>query len=231
MTANSEKLRSGSRRGPAAALFAVLLALLVIAGCGGSGGGGGIDPGNAQDAPDFTKVTNDAPKQIAPLYQQAGQLLGGGADAYNAQLAELKGYPVVVNKWASWCGPCRQELPHLQDAVAKRGDQVAFMGIDAKDSDAAAKTFIRDHPVPYLSFTDPDEELSTRSAPRFGSADHDLLQRRRQEDVHALGPVHLRGRAQRRHRQVRRQRLSGDAIIAPCPTTTQRPRPRSASTS
>ncbi len=161
MTANSEKLRSSSRRCPAAAVFAALLALLVIAGCGGASGDEGIDPGNAQDAPDFAKVTKKAPKQIAPLYEKAGQLLGGGQDAYDAQLAELKGYPVVVNKWASWCGPCRQELPHLQDAVAKRGDQVAFMGIDANDTDAAAQTYVRDHPIPYLSFTDPADELSS----------------------------------------------------------------------
>ncbi len=49
----------------------------------------------------------------------------------------------------------------MQDAVAKRGDQVAFIGINATDTDAAAQTFLRDHPVPYLSFTDPDEQLST----------------------------------------------------------------------
>lgn len=165
MTGTTEKLpSSGHRRLRAAVVFAALFGLLLVAGCGSSSsssGNEGIDPGNAQDAPDFTKVTKDAPKAIAPLYEQAGQLVDGGEDAFNAQMAELKGYPVVVNKWASWCGPCRTELPHLQQAVATRGDQVAFMGIDASDTEAAAQTFIRDHPVPYLSFSDPDEQLST----------------------------------------------------------------------
>ena len=42
---------------------------------------------------------------------------------------------MVVNKWASWCGPCRFEFPHFQAASAEHGDEVAFLGVDTEDSD------------------------------------------------------------------------------------------------
>src|SRR4029079_10717248 len=70
-----------------------------------------------------------------------------------------EGYPVVVNNWASWCGPCRTEWPWMQQAAADNLDRVAFMGIDGDDEDAAARTFLDDHPVPYPSFADPGKEV------------------------------------------------------------------------
>jgi thiol-disulfide isomerase/thioredoxin len=139
------------------AVPALLIVALVLGACGSSNEDS-VDPGT--DPPDFSKAVDAAPAALAPLYAGDGALVGGGEDAYEAQLAKLEGHPVVVNKWASWCAPCRVEFPFFQEQAAKRADEVAFMGIDAKDTDAAAETFIRDHPIPYLSFTDPDEALS-----------------------------------------------------------------------
>lgn len=141
------------------ALAAVFLALvLALAACGGDDEE--IDPGNAADAPDFSAAVEAAPPELAALYEDGGTLVAGGREEYERRIAELEGYPVVVNKWASWCGPCRAEFPYLQEQAARRADEVAFLGINTNDSDDAAETFLRDHPVPYPSVSDPDSEIA-----------------------------------------------------------------------
>jgi cytochrome c biogenesis protein CcmG/thiol:disulfide interchange protein DsbE len=132
-----------------AALIAVALAA-----CGSSSGGG------TSAAPDYQRALAGAPKPLASLYSQANQLLPGGIDAFQGRLGELRGHPVVVNKWASWCGPCREEFPWFQDLSAKLGKRVAFVGVDSKDSNAAATTFLKELPVPYPSYSDPDEQIA-----------------------------------------------------------------------
>ena len=87
-------------------------------------------------------------------------LLDGGRKAFEQRLAELVGTPVVVNQWASWCGPCRLEFP-IFSAVANRLDgQVAFLGVDAKDSREDAEQFLAESPVPYDNYYDPDLEIA-----------------------------------------------------------------------
>lgn len=140
-----------------AALTAVALAVAAVAGCDSNDD---VDPGNAADAPDFSAAIEAAPRPLAELYAEGGVLLDGGVDGYEQQLAELEGFPAVVNKWASWCGPCREEFPHLQNQAAERADEVAFVGINSEDSEDAAETFLRDHPLPYPSFSDPDGKIA-----------------------------------------------------------------------
>lgn len=110
-------------------------------------------------APDYKRALAGAPKPLAALYAQPNQLLDGGTDAFEKRIEGLKGYPVVVNQWASWCGPCRAEFPWFQKASAKYGKKVAFLGVNSQDSDAAAKTFLGEEPVPYPSYVDPDKDI------------------------------------------------------------------------
>jgi cytochrome c biogenesis protein CcmG, thiol:disulfide interchange protein DsbE len=87
-------------------------------------------------------------------------LLEGGVPAFQGELKKLRGQPVVVNKWASWCGPCRAEFPHLRRQALKRRGQVAFLGVNSNDNDAAAREFLTEHPVPFRSFKDPDSKIA-----------------------------------------------------------------------
>jgi cytochrome c biogenesis protein CcmG/thiol:disulfide interchange protein DsbE len=120
---------------------------------------GGCGSPSDDQPPDYAKALVGAPAPLAALHDQANRLLPGGRDAYERRLAALEGYPAVVNVWASWCGPCRFEFPFFQQAAARYGKRVAFFGIDSQDSDDAAATFLREEPVPYPSYTDPDEEI------------------------------------------------------------------------
>jgi cytochrome c biogenesis protein CcmG/thiol:disulfide interchange protein DsbE len=101
-----------------------------------------------------------APAPLAKLHAQAGRLLDGGAEAFRRRLKALRGYPVVVNKWASWCGPCRYEFPFFQEQAAKRGKRVAFLGVDSNDNDRDAREFLQDYPVPFPSYKDPKLEVA-----------------------------------------------------------------------
>jgi thiol-disulfide isomerase/thioredoxin len=136
--------------------LALLLAaawLLGVAG-GGCGGSAGGDYGGRH--PDYRSALAGAPAPLAALHAQAGELLGGGVEAYERRLASLRGYPVLANVWASWCGPCREEFAVLQRLSARWGKRVAFLGIDSQDSEDTAATFLAEAPVPYPSYLDPD---------------------------------------------------------------------------
>lgn len=96
-----------------------------------------------------------SPAPLAALHRQADEVLEGGPKALDGRLAALKHYPVVINKWASWCVPCREELGAFAHASAKFGRQVAFLGIDSGDASRAdALAFLRSHPVSYPSYYD-----------------------------------------------------------------------------
>jgi cytochrome c biogenesis protein CcmG/thiol:disulfide interchange protein DsbE len=101
-----------------------------------------------------------SPAPLAALHAQANALLGGGARAFQARLRSLRGHPVIVNKWASWCGPCRFELPWFQQTSVRFGRQVAFVGVDGGDTDAAARRFLRTRWLSYPSYSDPHEQIA-----------------------------------------------------------------------
>jgi len=81
--------------------------------------------------------------------------LGGGRDAFEAYVHKQRPKPVVVNKWASWCGPCRAEFPYLRDQAEKHRGKVVFVGVNSNDSQGDASDFLADNPLPYKQFEDP----------------------------------------------------------------------------
>jgi cytochrome c biogenesis protein CcmG/thiol:disulfide interchange protein DsbE len=75
----------------------------------------------------------------AVLGRAAPDLVVQGIDGGQASLSTLRGRPVVLNFWASWCAPCRQEEAPLSAAAQRWGGRVAFLGVDFRDSPDAAR--------------------------------------------------------------------------------------------
>lgn len=149
-----DRSRSRARAFALAAFTAIVLFSggALLAGCGA---GETESPG-----PDYARELAGSPRALAALHKQENRLLDGGLPAFEQRMEELRGYPAVVNLWASWCGPCRAEFPHFQGVAARMGKRVAFLAVNPDDDDAAAATFLETNPVPYPSYTDPDKEIA-----------------------------------------------------------------------
>ncbi len=139
------------------------IALVVVLVIGLTQAGGNSSPEQAAPAFDVEAATarlQGAETAIAPLYAQPSAILDGGVKAFEKRIRSLKGNPVVVNKWASWCRPCRAEFPIFQQVATEQGKDVAFVGIDGADSTQPAERFLTQFPVPYPSYKDPAEKIA-----------------------------------------------------------------------
>ncbi|HEX4804423.1 MAG TPA: TlpA disulfide reductase family protein [Conexibacter sp.] len=109
-----------------------------------------------------------SPAALAVLHEQAAQLLDGGLAAYRKRLAGLRGQPVVVNAWATWCGPCKFEMPYFSRVAVRLGRRVAFLGVNVNDTRDDARGFLDRHWVPYPSYRDPHESIASAIGVRTG---------------------------------------------------------------
>jgi len=139
------------------ALGAVALVIAVVIGANQTEDGDlpGAKPVRALTLAEVSRPLPGAPPQLAALHARVNELAPGGKKALDAELRELRGHPVVVNLWASWCGPCRHELPFFQRQAVKRGAQIAFLGVNSNDSRDNARELAARYPMPYPSFVDP----------------------------------------------------------------------------
>jgi cytochrome c biogenesis protein CcmG/thiol:disulfide interchange protein DsbE len=107
-----------------------------------------------------------APAPLAALFAQRNELLGGGARAFERELRSLRGYPVVVDKWASWCPNCQAEFSIFQRVAPAVAHSVAFVGDDVEDHHGVS--FLRKFPLSFPSYADStdgvDQALGAASA-------------------------------------------------------------------
>lgn len=123
----------------------------LLAGCSSSGETSGA-----------STLSNGGIKAILPVSQRREPIEMSGTTLEGARLnlASLRGKPVVLNIWGSWCPPCRKEAPTLQAAAAELGDKVSFVGIDIQE-DAAdqGRAYQRRFKITYPSLLDQGDLL------------------------------------------------------------------------
>jgi cytochrome c biogenesis protein CcmG/thiol:disulfide interchange protein DsbE len=93
---------------------------------------------------------------------EAPAIAGTALDGSAVSLASLRGHPVVVNFWASWCIPCRDEFPMFRDKLASLGpaDGLVVLGVLYKDEADLAKSFVTDFGATWPTVTDPDGSIA-----------------------------------------------------------------------
>jgi thiol-disulfide isomerase/thioredoxin len=139
----------------AVALLAAVVGIVLLTGTSSESG-----DENPKTDPAAERAFRDAPPPLRGLYADRNQLLDGGADAFRRRVEGLRGYPIVVNKWASWCGPCRAEFPVFQQAAIQEAKRIAFIGVDSTDNDDDALEFLDEFPLSYPSYKDPDLKVA-----------------------------------------------------------------------
>lgn len=132
--------------------------LLLLTGCGD----GGTEAANGEPGAGTQYVAGDGSTVVlAPADREpAPDLSGTTLDGAPWRLSDSLGQVTVLNVWASWCAPCRAEAPTLQATYAARAAEgVAFVGLDTRDSQAAAEAFVRNYGITYPNVRDPDGQL------------------------------------------------------------------------
>ena len=122
----------------------LFLAALVVSGivAGGSRHSESVRPSTPRPAPEF---------QLPDLGDPTAQV----------GLSAFRGRPVVVNFWASWCVPCRKEMPALEAVYEKVKTRIAFVGVNHRDTRDDALGFVHDTGVRYPVGFDPDGKTAT----------------------------------------------------------------------
>jgi thiol-disulfide isomerase/thioredoxin len=118
-----------------------------------AGGNGGSGPAAAPAPKLSARQIRGMPTQIRAELAEANQVVD---TPLQTELAKLRGVPVVVNQWASWCPNCKFEFPFFQRQAKRLRKRVAFLGLDARDSRGDAEAFLRQFPVTYPSVYDQD---------------------------------------------------------------------------
>jgi len=156
------------------ALASAILVLL-LAGCAGGGTSQvGVAP-SAQPVPatsaqEVARLIAAAKLPPCPETERAPASDGGLPDLTLDCLGEgpavtlsgLRGTPLVVNVWASWCPPCAAEMPHLNAAHKAAGDRVQFLGVDLLDRRDRGLAWAKDFVMRFASVQDPDGVIRAR---------------------------------------------------------------------
>lgn len=141
---------------PVRLLLALVLGLLAFTSAGCMGGGKNFSSGQTPTGPQFSASSGSS---------QVGVQIGNTApdfslkalDGSTVTLSDLRGKPVMVNFWATWCPPCKEEMPTMEAAYKKAKDQgIVFLGVDIKEDPALVEKFVKENGYSWTFLLDQD---------------------------------------------------------------------------
>jgi thiol-disulfide isomerase/thioredoxin len=141
----------------AVAVAAAVVALVALAGAGGRGLAPEAGTGQVESVGSAVAEIPEADRRPLPAFSAAT------LDGTRIDLASLRGRPLVLNFWASWCGPCRAEQHGLELAAKDlAGRDVRVVGVNIRDDQGAARSYLKEFGVGYPSLFDRPAVLSAR---------------------------------------------------------------------
>ena len=141
----------------AVAVAAAVVALVALAGAGGRGLAPEAGTGQVEPVGSAVAVIPEADRRPLPAFSAAT------LDGTQIDLGSLRGRPLVLNFWASWCGPCRAEQKGLELAARDlAGRDVRVVGVNIRDDQGAARSYLKEFGVGYPSLFDRPAVLPAR---------------------------------------------------------------------
>ena len=146
---------------PLRVLAAVAASLVLLAGCTSDDPDAAAPTSASSDLPDVDSALEPCPEQPdqpvadGDLPATVFECFGGGT----LDLSRAPGVPTVLNLWASWCGPCREELPLVQQLADAAGEQVRVLGMASLDRPRPAASFAEDAEMTFPSAFDGEGEV------------------------------------------------------------------------
>ncbi|MGW2681784.1 TlpA family protein disulfide reductase [Streptomyces sp. NPDC001414] len=137
---------------PYAAVTTVLVACAALGGCAGSASFQDTSPSDP-----LGRTLSEGERPAAP------DLSGTTLDGRTVRLSDYRGKVVLINAWASWCGPCRAEAPELEKIQQKWGDRgVRVLGLNNDATSGDGRAFAKEFRLGYPSLLDPQGRLGLR---------------------------------------------------------------------
>ena len=107
-------------------IFAVIMGAIAIIITSNLNEANDADVEHSKNTDEATDAT-DRQKELAPDFEMVDR------DGNRIKLSDMRGKPVVLNFWASWCGPCKSEMPDFEEAYKEYGDDITFMIVNLTD--------------------------------------------------------------------------------------------------
>ena len=151
-----------SRR-TAKGLFALLIGISLVATAGCLGGSRNFTPAAGMASqPGGASVGGSTLPDVAPrVGNRAPDFALRSLDGRTIRLSELRGKPVMVNFWASWCPPCRNEMPAFEKAYQRyRSQGMEFLGVDVQEDAETVRKFVQENGYSWLFLLDSDGKVS-----------------------------------------------------------------------